>query len=232
MLHVYWEWQRDAASWIRHEVVPNWPGPDTVRFFLYDETLGAPVLIADNGAWEIDLDANAYLPIPLANVDGIGSPATGRVAFDGPAGKAVLVAGTPLTWEGGAGGGPVHVLHVDYSRANGPDPAACAGGAPCPIQQIEVRWAGGGSGPAGDGATLRAWTGDWSLPAAIAAPATTPATATWSWTPASGVPASTLFHGPARELSFALTPDAGTTAGGRAEVATDAVAVTVRYRRP
>jgi hypothetical protein len=233
MLHTYWEWPRDGASWIRHEIVPNWPGPDTVRFFVYDETIGAPVLLADNGAWELDLDQDAYLPIPLGNVDGISSPTSGRAAFDGAAGKAVIVSGAPVTWEAGTAGGPAHVFHVDYSRANGPDPAACAGGAACPIQQIEVRWAGGGSGPAGDGATLSAWTGEWSsFATSIAAPASAPATGILTWTPASGVPAATLFHGAARELSFALTPDAGTTAAGRAQVATDAVSVTVRYRRP
>ena len=232
--HVYWEWRRDSASWSRHDLSPQWPQqPEPIRFLFYDPTVGTPVALADNGAWQVDLTANVYRPMPSANVDGLQTaPTLGFLAYQPTLGKALIVAGPPVTWEAGSAGGPAHLLHVDFRRANGPDPAACVEAAPCPIQSIEVRWAAGGSGPTGDGGKLHAWTGEWSLGVPFAAPASTPATAAWSWTPASQVLASSLFHGPSRELSLAITPNSATTAFGRAQVTTDAVAVTVRYRRP
>jgi hypothetical protein len=230
--HVYWEWRRDSASWIRHDLTASWPdAPEPVRFLLYDRAAESLVALADNGAWQVDLASHVYRRMPGANVDGLTAPTNGYLAYDTSLGRALIVSGPPVAWESGVGSGPTHLLHVDFRRANGPDPATCVGGAPCAIQRIDVRWTGGGSGPAGDGATLQAWAGEWSLGVPVAAPASAPATATWSWTPGSPVPAATLFHGVSRELSLALTPEAPTTAAGRATVSTDAVAVTVRYRR-
>jgi hypothetical protein len=102
----------------------------------------------------------------------------------------------------------------------------------CPIQRIDVRWVGGGTAPARNGAVLQAWTGDWMNAQTTTGTASAPALVTWSWTPASPFPASSLFHGAARELSFALIPQGSTSAAGLARVATDAVEVTIRYRRP
>jgi hypothetical protein len=233
MVHHYWEWKRDTTNWIFHPIPPA-PGPDTVRFFFYDDKLEAPVLVADNGVWQLDLDANAYLPVPLGNVDGISRPSAGRIAVDEASGRGVLVANPPVTWDGGYLARPAHVLHVDYSRANGPDPAVCAGGAACPIKRIEVRWTGGGSGPWGDGAFLRAWTGEWSttVGTSSAASANAPQTFVLSWDAAgSPIPGASLFHGAARELSVVLLPSSFNTQAGPAVVATDAVEAAIWYRR-
>jgi hypothetical protein len=55
---------------------------------------------------------------------------------------------------------------------------------------------------------------------------------TWTWTSASPFPASSLFHGAARELTLALVPNGATTSAGASQLGSDAVGVTIRYRRP
>lgn len=210
----------------------------TARAFFYDSTLQAPVLLASDPwtsapvGWVADLATNTFTPIATANIYGLSLPSGGLASFDPVLGKLVVVDLDSWTWEAGAAATPAHLFHVDTSRANGPDPSACVDRASCPIQQIDVRWVGGGTAPTQNGAMLQAWTGDWLDAQGTTATAAAPAAITWSWTPASTFPASGLFHGSARELSFALVPRATTSAAGAAQVATDAVEVTVRYRRP
>jgi hypothetical protein len=49
---------------------------------------------------------------------------------------------------------------------------------------------------------------------------------------ASPFPASSLFHGPAQELTFTILPKGASTMAGLARVASDVVGVTSRSRRP
>jgi hypothetical protein len=170
--------------------------------------------------------------LPLATPTGLTIPADGIAAFDLGVGKLVGIENATWTWDSGTTGGPAHVYTVEFARANGPDPAACVVRAACPIQSVEVRWRGGATAPGGSGAFLGAWLGDWRPLVHTAAGAAAPDQLTWSWTPAANFPASSLFHGQARALTFALGPEFTTTAAGAAQVATDAVSVTVRYRRP
>jgi hypothetical protein len=105
-------------------------------------------------------------------------------------------------------------------------------GATCPIQRIDVTWSGGGTAPTGNGATLQAWAGDWLDVASTGATAAAPSVMTYTWTPASALPAALLFHGAARELTFALVPNGASAGVVPAQLGTDATAVTIRYRRP
>ena len=104
-------------------------------------------------------------------------------------------------------------------------------GAACPIQRIDLTWSAGGTATGGNGATLQAWTAGWQPVAANGSAAASPSVMTYTWTPASPSPAATLFHGGARELAFAIVPIGSSTATTAAQVGSDAVSVTIRYRR-
>jgi hypothetical protein len=225
----FWEWKPGTNSWARH-TMPVGPFSDEAVF--YDRTLGAVVVLEDASAWVADLAADTWLPLPFANPYGLVPPANGLAAFDRGLGRLVGVELATWIWDAGTTASPAHLLRVDYSRANGPDPGACVVRAACPIQRVDVSWVGGGTSPSQDGAMLQAWTGDWLDAQATGASAAAPALVSWSWTPASPFPASSLFHGASRELTFELIPRGSTSAAGLARVATDAVEVTVRYRRP
>jgi hypothetical protein len=233
-----WEWLPPPSnSWLLHTMGTTGSWPTSERALLYDTTLGAPVIVSGGllggQAWVVDLTANVFREIPLSNPFGLPKPDDWVASFDGDAGNAVVVASSTYTWQSGSSTTPAHVLHVDFSRANGPDPGVCVVRAACPFQQIDVRWTGGGSSPAGNGARLQAWTGSWTdLPPILSAPASAPADTTWSWTNAAAFPASSLFHGTSREMTFQLVPSGVSTAAGAAQVGTDAASVTVRYRRP
>jgi hypothetical protein len=228
---VMWEWLPASNSWVRHDFVGGYPSGNAWAFF-YDTTLGAPVVFADDRVYYADLDANTYHAVPLANVSGLGAPLGGIAAFDGGAGRAVAVHLTPWTWESGTTAWPAHLLHVDFSRANGPDPSACVNRATCPIQQVDLRWWGGASSPAQPGTLVQVWTGGWRDAVTSAATPASMLEHDWSWTSASPFPASSLFQGSSRELVFALRPRGPNGAAVSARVQTDAVDVTVRYRRP
>jgi hypothetical protein len=236
-----WEWippgsSTNPNSWVLHTMTTTGSWPSSLRGLFYDTTLNAPVLVSGpltaGQAWILDLDANVFRQVPLANPLGLVEPDDWIGAFDGDVGRAVVVAATPYTWESGAATRPAHVLHVDFSRANAPDPGACVVRASCPIQQIDVRWRGGGTAPGGTGATLQGWTGSWTALSSVAGTAAAPADATWTWTSASAFPASSLFHGRSRELTVQLVPAFPSTELGTASVGTDSASVTVRYRRP
>jgi hypothetical protein len=227
---VLWEWRPATNSWLRHDfagAIPFFP-----QALFYDPSLGAVVALDDGAAWVADLASGTWIPLPVASPSGLGLPANGIGAYDTGVRRLVGIESSTWTWESGTSGTPAHLLAVDFSRANGPDPGACVVRASCPIQSVEVRWRGGATAPAAGGATLQAWLGDWRALATTAAGADAPDQLSWTWTPAEAFPASTLFHGQSRELTFALVPDGATTAAGVARLATDAVAVTVRYRRP
>ena len=235
-----WEWiPHDAAvnpnSWIRHEMATQ-PGAVVPGFseqgMFWDTTMGAAILLDDERAYAVDVANNRYVALDVANVYGATPPAAGLWAFDPALGRAVGVDQLVWTYEAGTASGPAHVLAVDTSRANGPDPAVCVDRAACPIQRIEVSWSGGASAPGKEGATLQVWNGGWYDAATTSSPAASPSLLTWTWTSASPFPASSLFHGASRELSLALVPNGATTAAGPGRVATDGVAVTIRYRRP
>jgi hypothetical protein len=226
----FWEWKPATNSWAWHAMA--WPGPTSDEAVFFDETLGAPVVLNDSGAWVANLTANTWLQLSFANPYGLVPPANGLGAFDRGLGRLVGIELSTWIWDAGTAASPAHLLDVDYSRANGPDPGACVTRPACPIQRVDVRWVGGGTAPSLNGAALQAWTGDWTSVQATAGTAAAPALLTWSWTPASPFPASSLFHGAAHELTFELIPQGSTSAAGLARVATDAVEVTIRYRRP
>jgi hypothetical protein len=190
------------------------------------------VVLADGKAWAVDLAANVYHQIPTASPYGVTPTSAYVTTFDDVAGRAVVASTLPWTWESGTVSTPAHLLTIDYSRANGPDPGGCVGAAACPIQRIDVTWAAGGTSPAASGATLQAWTGDWTPVASTGSSAAAPTAMTWSWTSASPFPAGALFHGKAHELTLAVVPQGSTTGAGTAQVASDAAEVTIRYRRP
>jgi hypothetical protein len=227
-----WEWKPPPGSnsWIRHDMT-NLPGFSDQGIF-WDTTLGATVVLGDVQAWVMDLTANTYVPLSVANVYGPVPPSAGIWAFDAGLARAVGLQQIPWTFESGTASGPAQVFTVDSSRANGPDPAVCVNRPACPIQRIDVTWSGGGTAPTGNGSTLQVWNGEWYDAATNGSTAASPSVMTWSWTSASPFPASSLFHGAARELSLALVPNGVTTSAGAAQVASDSVSVTIRYRRP
>ncbi|MFO0581647.1 MAG: Ig-like domain-containing protein [Anaeromyxobacter sp.] len=228
---VVWEYLPASNSWRRHDMVAPLPDSRTQGVF-WDTTLGAVVVLDPVRAYALDLVANSFVPLDVANVYGPVPPSDGIWTFDDGAGRAVGLEQIAWTYDSGTASGPAQVFTVDSSRANGPDPSGCVNRATCPIQRIDVSWSGGGTAPAGNGAKLQVWNGEWVDAAVNASPAVTPSLMTWTWTSASPFPASSLFHGAARELSLALVPTGATTAAGAASTATDGLSVTIRYRRP
>ncbi|MFT3914858.1 MAG: hypothetical protein QM704_12320 [Anaeromyxobacteraceae bacterium] len=230
--YVVWEWRRATTSWAKHTLTG--PQPSSLMAFFWDTTLGAPVLHDNGGAFAVDLAGNRLVPLTSANPLGGATPATPVVAFDAGTGQAVFVEASPWTWESPAKGSPAQLFTADFSRAGGPDPAVCvSNAAACPIQQIDLSWTTGATSPAGpNGVALQGWTGGWQDLGTNGATAAAPARTTWTWTPASPLPAALLFHGAARELSFQVLPRGTSSGVTAAQIATDAVAVTVRYRRP
>jgi len=227
---VVWEWVPGSNSWRHHAFSGSIP--TFAQAFFYDPSLGAVVALEEGTAWAADLATDTWVELPIANPSGLGVPANGIAAYDTGVRRLVGIESATWTWESGTAGTPAHVFTVDFSRANGPDPGACVDRTACPIQSVEVRWRGGATAPLLDGAFLQAWLGDWRSLAFTGATPDVPGQLGWTWTPAEPFPASTLFHGQARELTFALVPDGATTAAGVARLGTDSVAVTVRYRRP
>jgi len=228
--YVVWEWRRATTSWARHTLT----GATSAVFqgFFWDTSLAAPVIVDSARIHAVDLAGNRALLLSSANPYGATPPSQGTFAFDTGLGTAVAVEALPWSWESPAKGSPAQLFTADYARAGGPDPAVCVTGAACPIQRVELTWSGGGTAPTGNGATIQAWTGSWLDVATNGSTAAAPSVMTYAWTPASTVPAALLFHGTARELTFALVPN-GTSAGVvPAQLGTDAVAVTIRYRRP
>lgn len=225
-----WEWRRATNSWARHAMTGH--APSALQGFFWDTTLNAPVVVDYTGPYLADLASNVYVPIAVTNPFGPTPPTGATLAFDTGAGTAVAVEALPWVWQSPATGTPAHLFTVDFARANGPDPAACVAGAACAIQRIDVTWSGGGTAPTANGATLQAWTGGWRDAASTTATVASPAPISWTWPGTSGIPAAALFGGPARELTFALVPTGSSSAAGMAQVGTDAVSVTFRYRRP
>ncbi|MFO0581648.1 MAG: hypothetical protein U0229_05210 [Anaeromyxobacter sp.] len=230
--YVVWEWRRATTSWAKHTLTG--PQPSSLTAFFWDTTLGAPVLFDNNGGFAVDLTGNRLVALTSANPLGGATPITPVVAFDTGTGQAVFVEASPWTWESPAKGSPAQLFSADYSRAGGPDPAVCvANASSCPIQQIDLAWTTGATSPAGqNGVALQGWTGGWQDLVTNNATAVAPLRTLWTWTPASTIPAALLFHGSARELSFQVVPRGASSGVTAAQLATDAVAVTIRYRRP
>ncbi|MFT3914859.1 MAG: hypothetical protein QM704_12325 [Anaeromyxobacteraceae bacterium] len=225
-----WEWKSATTSWKKHLV----GGAISSLFtqFIWDGALQAPVVICQDGSFVVDLANDTAAGFSYANPYGPTPLTEGGVVWDFGAKQGVGLGALPWVWESTASGRPAHVFTVDYSRANGPDPSTCLPGASCPIQSIDVTWNGGGTAGTGDGAHLDAWWGSWLQVATTGGTVASPGLMSWHWPDPAGTPGATLFHGRAHELTLALTPTGATTATGPARVATDAAAVTIRYRRP
>ncbi len=225
-----WEWKQVTNSWARHAMTGH--TPSSFQGFFWDTTLNAPVVVDYTGPYLADLAHSVYVPIAVTNPFGLTPPTGATMAFDSGVGMAVAVEALPWVWQSPATANPAQLFTVDFSRANGPAPAGCVAGAACAIQSIDVTWSGGGTAPTANGAILQAWTGGWRDVGSTGATVVSPATVSWTWPGTSGIPAAALFRGPARELTFALVPSGSSSAAGMAQVATDAVSVTIRYRRP
>ena len=226
-----WEWNPLTNSWLRRDFL-NGAGPRFPQAFFYDNALRSAVALDETGAWAPDLITNTWVQLPYANPYGMTKPAAAIFSYDPFLAEAVGLELAPFTWSAGTQGGPAHLFTVDFSRANGPDPGLCVNRAACPIQRIDVRWTGGASSPETVGGALQAWTGDWTATTGTDGTPAAPKLMTWSWLPTSPFPASSLFHGQAKELTFQVVPPAPSTAAGTSQVATDAVSVTIHYRRP
>ena len=227
-----WEWLPATNSWRAHAMTSTGGQPNQIQAVYWDTALQATVVVDVTRTYFVDLAADTYTPVEIANVYGLTPPSAGLWAYD--YGSQVAVGVEQLAWslEAGTRSGPAQVATIDFSRANGPDPAACVGGVACPIQSIDVAWAGGGTASGANGATLQVWNGDWTTVATTTSTAAAPTNMTWNWNGAAAYPAASLFHGSAKELTLQLVPQGTMKAAGPAQVSTDSVGVTIRYRRP
>ena len=243
-----WEW--DGEGWTRRDVEELGDAPPPLRWhsLVYDDARGVAVLFGggDRGwyldqTWEWDgrswTVGHAYdpglpddSPLPRAHH---------AMAYDAARSTAVLFGGEALpltledTWElgGDALGRPVHLFEVAWASAEAPGAS---------LMEVAATWHGGGVGYQSAaqgcdeqaGLQLAVWQQD-SWEPLVAGPGAQDAPEQLTWSSDDRDWLQGLPFGASPTLTFAATPTAPNGCGGHyAELRTDYVEVSVRYRLP